>query len=306
MCGIFAYHGQKKNAPEIVINGLKRLEYRGYDSWGIAYKTDNEIKIHKKVGKIGEVKAKDLKTKKSGIAIGHSRWATHGGVNLKNAHPHYSENKEIVLVHNGIFENYLDIKKYLSKKGHKFVSQTDTEVIAHLIHEHSKTHSFEVSIKLAVKEIEGRYAIVVIKKDEDKIIAARKGSPLIIGVNETKGEYFIASDIPAFLPYTNKVIYLDDNQIATIEDSKIKFFDTEKEEEIKKRIVKIDWDLESAEKGHFPHFMIKEIMEQKDTLQRAINQDPKIIEKVAKAIKEAKGTYLVGCGTAGKVCMVGE
>lgn len=305
MCGIFAYYGDKQNAPHIVIEGLKNLEYRGYDSWGIAYKTPQEIVIHKEVGKIGDIKIKDLKLGESNVAIAHSRWATHGGVTQANAHPHFSENNEIVLIHNGIFENYLEIKKDLIKKGHKFVSQTDTEVLAHLIEQHTRKHSFEDSVKLAVKEIEGRYAIVVMKKDEDKIIAARKGSPLIIGVGKTHGEYFVASDIPAFLKHTNKVIYLDDNQICVISNKKINFYDNATNEEIKKRIIEIDWDVESAEKGEFAHFMIKEIMEQKDTLNRAINQDPKNIELVAKAIEEAESTYFIGCGTAGKVAMVG-
>lgn len=305
MCGIFAYSGNKKNAPKIVIEGLKNLEYRGYDSWGIASKIDGEITIYKEVGKIGDFDIKKCNFGQSHLVLGHTRWATTGKVTQKNAHPHSSEKNTIVLVHNGIFENYLEVKKILKKKGHKFVSETDTEVIAHLIEEYSKTHSFEDSVKLAIKEIEGRYAIVVIKKDENKIIAARKGSPLIIGVGE-KGEYFIASDIPAFLKYTKKVIYLDDNQIATIEKNKIAFFDMTKNEQIKKRIVEIEWNAESAEKGEFPHFMIKEITEQKNTLNRAINQDPKVIETLAKAIKEAYGTYIIGCGTAGKVGMVGE
>ncbi len=305
MCGIFCYYGKKKNAPEIVIGGLKHLEYRGYDSWGIAYKTDSDLKIKKEVGKIGDVKSKDYSFEFSNIAIGHSRWATHGGVTKKNAHPHCSENKEIALVHNGIFENYLEIKNFLKKKGHKFLSDTDTEVIVHLIEEHNKTHSFEESVKLAIKEIEGRYAIVVIKKDENKLIASRKGSPLIVGVG-TKGEYFIASDIPAFLQHTKKIIYLDDEQFCVVEDGQINFYDNINLQKIEKRIVEIDWDLDSAEKGDFPHFMIKEIMEQKDTLNRAINQDPKIIEALAKEIKKAFGTYFIGCGTAGKVGMVGE
>jgi len=305
MCGIFAYYGEKKNAPQIVIEGLKNLEYRGYDSWGLAYKTPSEIIIHKEVGKIGDIKVKDLKLGESGVAIAHSRWATHGGVTQVNAHPHFSEKNEIVLIHNGIFENYLEIKKNLIKKGHKFISQTDTEVLAHLIEQHSRKHSFEESVKKAVQEIEGRYAIVVMKKDEDKVIAARKGSPLIIGVGETAGEYFIASDIPAFLKHTNKVIYLDDNQICVIGNKKIHFYDNVTNAEIKKRIIEIDWDIESAEKGEFAHFMIKEIMEQKDTLNRAINQDPKNIEQVAKAIESAESTYFIGCGTAGKVAMVG-
>lgn len=302
MCGIFAYSGNKNNAPELVIEGLKCLEYRGYDSWGIAYKTDSGIEIRKDVGKISEQKNDNFPH--SHLAIGHSRWATHGRVTKINAHPHFSENKEIVLVHNGIFENYAEVKEVLEKKGHKFISQTDTEVIAHLIEEHCKTHPFEDSVNMAIQEIEGRYAIVVMKKNSDKLVAARKGSPLIIGVGEN--EYFIASDIPAFLNHTNRITYLDDNQTVTIEGKKISFYDTVKKEEIKKRIIEIDLDTESAEKGQFPHFMIKEIMDQKDTLDRAINQDPKIIEEVAQEIKKAHGTYFIGCGTAGKVGMVGE
>lgn len=306
MCGIFAYSGPNKKAAELVIEGLKRLEYRGYDSWGIAYKSKNQVHIHKEVGKIGEIKAKDLNLDKSSIAMGHSRWATHGGVNKRNAHPHFSEKKEIVIVHNGIFENYLEVKKLLEKKGHNFVSETDTEVIAHLIEEHGKTHNFEESVKLAAKEIEGRYAIVAMKHDENKIIAVRKGSPLIVGIGSNKGEFFLASDIPAFLPYTKSVAYLDDEQITIIDGETLSFYDMYTNEEIEKRIIEIEWDIESAEKGAFPHFMIKEIMEQKETLARAINQDTTNIEKVAKAIKKAFGTYFVGCGTAGKVGMVGE
>ncbi len=317
MCGIFAYHGPKNQAPKLVIEGLKRLEYRGYDSWGIAYKQGNDIVVHKEVGKIGDFKASKNQFEASGIsvgevednyqtAIGHSRWATHGGVNKKNAHPHFTEERDIVLVHNGILENYLEIKKELTNKGHKFVSSTDTEVIAHLIEEFLQNRSFEDSVRMAAKKMEGRFAIVVINKKSQKMIAARKGSPLIIGVGKEKGEYFVASDIPAFLPYSKKVIYLDDGQMTVMEGKKAQFLSMSNGKEIKKRIIEIDWDVESAEKGEFPHFMIKEIMEQKDTLNRAINQDTKIISKVAEEIKKAYGTYLVGCGTAGKVCMVAE
>ncbi|MBU1151575.1 glutamine--fructose-6-phosphate transaminase (isomerizing) [Patescibacteria group bacterium] len=314
MCGIFAYTGKKKNSAKLVIEGLKRLEYRGYDSWGIAYKSGKDIHIHKEVGKIGEFKIEGSKfdpsniaigeTQDTQVAIGHSRWATHGGVNEKNAHPHFTEDKDIVLVHNGILENYKELKTYLQKRGHKFISKTDTEVIAHLIEEHAQNHNFEEAARLAMQEMEGRYAIVVINKQNNQIVAARKGSPLIIGVGEK--EFYIASDIPAFLPYTNKVIYLDDYQIANINEGKIKFYDTQKREEVEKRIIEIDWDEESAEKGEFPHFMIKEIMEQKDSLSRAINQDPSIIEKVAKEIRSAGSIYLTGCGTAGKVAMVAQ
>ena len=305
MCGIFAYSGHRKNAAQLMIEGLKNLEYRGYDSWGIAYKDGNEIEIYKEVGKIGDFEDLD-QFKNSSLAIGHSRWATHGRVNKKNAHPQASENKEIVIVHNGIFENYLEVKKYLEKLGHNFTSETDTEVIAHLIEQHARTHSLEDSVKMAVKEIEGRYAIVVTQKGTNKLIAARKGSPIIIGVNKEKEEYFIASDIPAFLKYTKNVIYLDDDQIAVIDGKEINFFHSLTSEKIEKRIIEIDLEPEHAEKGNFPHFMIKEIMEQKDTLSRAINQDTATIERLAKAIQNAESTYFVGCGTAGKVGMVGQ
>lgn len=310
MCGIFAYLGKRTDAPKTVIEGLKRLEYRGYDSWGIAYKNDGDINIYKKVGKIGEYKFNEENFQQNpdqlSMAMGHSRWATHGGVTEANAHPHATEDQQIVLVHNGIFENYLEVKESLKNLGHIFISETDTEVIAHLIEEHCKTLDFEKGVLKALKEIEGRFAIVVMHKDSSTMIAARKGSPLIIGIGKEQNEFFIASDIPAFLPYTNQVQYLDDNQLAFINEQGIKYFDASTGNETEKRTVEIDWDIESAEKGEFPHFMIKEIMEQKDTLNRAINQDTANIEKVAEEIKKAFGTYLVGCGTAGKVCMVGE
>jgi len=308
MCGIFAYYGKREDAPKLVIEGLKRLEYRGYDSWGLAYKTENDIEIYKKVGKISDVKTKDfdISKLKSNIAIGHSRWATHGGVTDKNAHPHATENRDIVLVHNGILENFNEIKQKLIKKGHKFISQTDTEVIAHLIEDYCKKYSFEESTIRAVREMEGRYAIVVIRKDSQEIIAARKGSPLIIGVGKSKNEYYVASDVPAFLEYTNRVTYLDDDQLIFINKKGATYYDTKTNKKVEKRIIQIDWDVQSAEKGEFKHFMIKEITEQKDTLARAINQDPVVIERVAEEIKKAHGTYFVGCGTAGKVCMVAE
>ncbi|MBU1446375.1 glutamine--fructose-6-phosphate transaminase (isomerizing) [Patescibacteria group bacterium] len=304
MCGIFAYKGDKKNAPELVVNGLKKLEYRGYDSWGVAYRTGNEIKVYKEIGKIGEfdIKAGNEKIDFSAncnLAMGHSRWATHGGVTKENAHPHYSEDKEIAIVHNGIIENYAELKKDLIEKGYKFRSETDTEVIAYLIEDH-KDLGFTESVKKAISMLQGRYAIVVMNAHNDALIAARRGSPIIIG--KGKNEYFIASDIPAFLEYTREVIYLDDNQMIIIEDE-VRFVDLETNKEVKKRIVKIDLDAQSAEKGEFPHFMIKEITEQKETIARAINQDPAKIMEIAAAIKSAYGTYLVGCGTAGKVCL---
>lgn len=306
MCGIFAYFGNQNKAAKIVINGLKNLEYRGYDSWGIAYKTNGEIKVEKEIGKIGEIDESLFSKADSTIAIGHTRWATHGKVTEKNAHPHFTEGKEITIVHNGIIENFKELKAKLIKKGHKFISQTDTEVIAHLIQDHYK-NDFEKAVKKTLAELQGRYAVLAICKKEKKLIAARRGSPLIVGIKganlpKDQQDYFIASDIPAFLEHTRDIMYLDDDQMVIVNDG-IKFIDLKTEKPIEKRLIKINWDTQSAEKGDYPHFMIKEIMEQKDTIIRAINQDEEKIKEVAQAIKKAYGTFLVGCGTAGKVCL---
>jgi glutamine---fructose-6-phosphate transaminase (isomerizing) len=299
MCGIFAYSGLKNNAGELVVKGLKMLEYRGYDSWGVAYKTDsNKIDVIKRVGKIGEFNGeKDIPS--SSLAIGHSRWATHGGVTQANAHPHTDENKNVAVVHNGIIENYRELKETLVAKGYKFVSETDTEVIVHLIAENLKKLEFVEAAKKTFQQLHGRYAILVIKHDEHKIVAARRGSPLIVGKGE--GEYFIASDIPAFLEHTRNVMYIDDDEMVIVND-RPHFYNLTTGKEIDKRIVEINWKAQSAEKGDFKHFMIKEIMEQKDTIYRAINQNENEIRIIAEEIKHAYGTSLIGCGTAGKVC----
>lgn len=319
MCGIFSYFGPKEEALEIVIKGLKKLEYRGYDSWGVALKATNDFLVHKEVGKIGDFSFANLKdlfqensllpipNSQFSIAIGHSRWATHGGVTEYNAHPHLSKNKEILVCHNGIFENYLEIKNELIKKDYTFRSETDTEVLAHLIEDFMlENQNFELATKKALSLMQGRFAVIILCKSEDKIIAARRGSPLIVGTNEAENEYFVASDIPAFLEYTNKVQYLDDNQMVIIDKNGAKFEDLTTHQKIEKRIVSFDLKYEEADKGDFPHFMIKEIMEQKESLYRSINQEEEIIYKVAEAIKRSYGTFFVGCGTAAKVCMTAE
>jgi glucosamine--fructose-6-phosphate aminotransferase (isomerizing) len=289
MCGIIGYKGNK-NATEIVIEGLKRLEYRGYDSWGIALK-NKRLDLIKEVGKIGDF-SNASKLNKSKIAIGHTRWATHGKVTEENAHPHISCDKKIAVVHNGIIENFQELKKELEKK-HKFISETDTEVIPHLIEENMKL-GFEEAVKKTLKRLEGNYAIVVIHQDEEKVIAARKGSPLVLGVG--KDEFFVASDVPAFLKHTNKVIYLDDGEIVII-NQKIKIFD-QHNKEVKKEVNQIDWTLEQAQKNGYAHYMLKEIYEQKETLMRAINQKEDEIKKIAEEINKGFGTFFIACGTA--------
>lgn len=308
MCGVFSYFGPRTNVEELIIKGLKCLEYRGYDSWGIAYKTDKGIEIEKQVGKISDAATSRKETPtglSTNIAVGHSRWATHGGVTQMNAHPHHSADKNIVLVHNGIIENFFELKKELQNNGIEFYSETDTEVFAHLINLYLH-EGFEEAVKKALSKIKGRFAIVVLCKNEGKLIAARVGSPLIVGINKKDHEYFIASDIPAFLQYTKDIMYLDDGQMVTIDQNGTHFYEIANGKRIEKRVITIDWNVEHAEKGEFAHFMLKEIMEQKDTLHRAINQDTKMILTLADAIKHAYGTFMVGCGTAGKVCMVAE
>ena len=298
MCGIIGYKGFR-NASEIVINGLKELEYRGYDSWGISIISEGGITLKKKVGKISDYVENNLE--KSNIAIGHTRWATHGGVTEENAHPHISCDRNISVVHNGIIENYKELKEQL--KHHNFISETDTEVIVHLVEEFcNKGLDLTEAVKETVKLLKGRYAFLIIDK-EGNMIAARKGSPLIIGIGEK--EYFVASDIPAFLEYTNKVMYLDDNQIVTI-NGKPRFFDFNTNEIIDKKIIEIEWEVKQAEKGNHKHFMIKEIMEQKESIRNAVEQNEQSIMKVADMINNAKGIFFVGCGTAGRVCLTAE
>lgn len=300
MCGIFAYSGTQKNAGELVIRGLKKLEYRGYDSWGVAYEAPEKLGLLRKVGKIGEFNLEYNKMPETTLAIGHSRWATHGGVTEANAHPHVNAEGTIAIVHNGIIENYQELKAELEAIGYIFKSQTDTETIVHLLDFYCKTDDFVSAAKKTLSRLNGRYAVLAVKTGEHKIIAARRGSPLIVGVG--KDGHFIASDIPAFLEYTQQVMYLDDNEMVVIND-KAHFYNLETQEEVEKRVVTIDLKPESAEKGNFAHFMIKEIMEQKDTIYRAINQNDADILKLAEEIKKAYGTFFVGCGTAGKVCL---
>ena len=301
MCGIFGYVGKRDNGLELVVKGLQKLEYRGYDSWGVATELGGELFVEKKVGKISEAKLEDFTDKKTSLAIGHTRWATHGGVTDINAHPHFSSDRKVAVVHNGIIENYEEIREELGREN--FISDTDTEVIPQLISKYLKEMSFKEAVLTAIKRLKGRYAIVAIAMGEKLLIAARRGSPLIVGVGED--EYFLASDIPAFLEYTQNVNYLDDNEMVVL-DGKVEFLNIDTGAPVKKRLINIDWKAESADKGEYDHYMLKEIMEQKDSILRAINQEAGDIMHIAQMIKDSRGCFLSGCGTAGKVCMAAE
>ena len=261
MCGIVAYVG-KRQASDIIIKGLKRLEYRGYDSAGIAL-LNGGLQVYKKKGKVTELEAhlRDANLK-SQIGIGHTRWATHGEPNDVNAHPHYSASGKLAIIHNGIIENYSSLKKDLISKGHKFLSETDTEVFIHFIEsiKDEEKCSLEEAVRLALTEVVGAYAIVIMSADApDKLVAARKGSPLVIGVGEN--EFFLASDATPIVEYTKEVVYLNDQEVAVIEGNKLTVKDTSNLP-LTPYIQKVDMDLEAIEKGGFDHFMLKEIFEQ--------------------------------------------
>ncbi|MBU1931936.1 glutamine--fructose-6-phosphate transaminase (isomerizing), partial [Patescibacteria group bacterium] len=295
MCGIFGYIGKKNKAAKIVFEGLKKLEYRGYDSWGVAVKSNNadQLQIEKHIGKIGEAK---MSLPEGSMAIGHTRWATHGGVTDKNAHPHLDCTKKIAVIHNGIVENYRQIKEGLKIRGHKFKSDTDTEVIAHLIEEKFKKNSIEKAIFSTFKELVGSNAICVLDLVSETIVACRNGSPLIAGFGQD--EYFLASDVTPFLKTTNKVIFIEDGQGVVLNKKGIKLYDIKSGREKKARKHFIDWKVEDAQKGGYPHFLIKEIMEQKHTIPKTAKINEKVIKKLAQKINSGYKVILIGCGTA--------
>lgn len=304
MCGIISYVGPR-NATEIVLNGLKKLEYRGYDSWGIAAKCNPNIMLAKKVGKISEVALQDLGLPAANVAMGHTRWATHGNVTEVNAHPHISNNKKIVAVHNGIIENYQAQKDFLESQGFKFYSQTDTEAIPNTIEYHMrKGHDFVEACKHSLKHLEGQFAIVILHEDENKLVAIRKEAPLVVGIGNS--EFFVASDIPAFLEYTKQIIFLEEKDMAIISNNAVQIFNLISNSVVERPISKIEWDAEQARKGEFDHFFIKEISEQASVIERAVNIDAATIQDIANEIRNARGTYLVGCGTASHACLYGS
>lgn len=284
MCGIIGYIGPRRASP-ILVEGLKRLEYRGYDSAGIAVLNEGRIEIRKGAGKIDELVGK-LKFQEipGNIGIGHTRWATHGVPNDINAHPHTDCTGKIVVVHNGIVENFHELKEELLKKGHVFRSDTDTELIAHLIEENLRIiKNFEDAFRMALLRLKGSYALVVLFADDpERLYIARKDSPLIIGIGN--GEMFVASDIPAFLAYTNKAVFLDDGEYGIVSRYEFIVKDIVTGFPKIKDVVTISWTLEMAEKGGFDHFMLKEIYEQPRAIKDAIYGNIEAIKEVAEVV----------------------
>lgn len=304
MCGIVGYIGTKQAAP-IILDGLAKLEYRGYDSAGMAVIDNNgKVNITKSVGrlKVLENMTHGGETMPGQCGIGHTRWATHGAPNNVNAHPHYNEAETIAVIHNGIIENYLQLRKMLTERGYKFISETDTEVLAHLLDYYYKGNPLEAVTKV-LHRVEGSYGLGILFADcPDQIFAARKDSPLIVGQSEEG--CFIASDVPAILKYTRKVYYVDNQEIVRLRADHMHFY-TVDEEETTKEPVYIDWDANAAEKGGYEHFMLKEIYEQPktvtDTLMPRLKDNDIVIEELNMSDEElraVKKIHIVACGSA--------
>jgi len=312
MCGIIGYIGPREVTP-ILLSGLKKLEYRGYDSAGIAVMKNNDIEIVKCSGKIAALEFQ-LKNQfpKGSIGIGHTRWATHGSPNRTNAHPHDGCNSEIVVVHNGIIENYLPLREKLLSEGHVFLSETDTEVLPHLIGRNFQ-NDLSLAVKRSLEEVEGSYAIAVISsRDEGKIVASRCGSPLIIGIGN--GEMFIASDITAILNYTNKIIYLEEKEIATVTKDKVEIQDFYGNI-IEKEINEIEWNAEMTDKSGYKHYMLKEIFQEtmiiRNNLEGRIElSEKKLIQSAFNIpqdkIKYIEKIFILACGTSYYAALVAK
>ena len=317
MCGIIGYIGKQRAIP-IVLDGLNQMEYRGYDSSGVAVlERDGSVTTVRAVGRIANLEEKLMGNHLDGVvAVGHSRWATHGGVTEANAHPHSDCKGAIHLVHNGIVENYKELKAELTKKGHTFTSETDTEVLAHLIEEISdKRHgtSMEDAVRLALQKVRGTYGLAIIdKREPTKLIAARNFSPLLLGIGE--GEYFVASDASAVLRHTRHVVYLDDGEMAVITPDGYRIFDLGRNIR-EKQSHEIEWSVEQAQKGGYPHFMLKEIFEEPEAIEntlrgRMIPGEGRVrlggLTDVMDQLKSAKRILISACGTAYLAGRVGE
>ena len=300
MCGIMGYIGEKEASP-ILIEGLKKLEYRGYDSAGLTV-LNNSLTTIKKEGKLKELEKENLP--KGNLGIAHTRWATHGEPNEINAHPHLNKTNEISIVHNGIIENHNTLKELLEKEGYQLKSETDSEILVHLIEKFYNGDLEQATIK-ALELVEGTYGLAVIHKNHKEIITARKGSPLIIGIGEN--ENFIASDVPAILNHTKKVIYLNDNEIAKItkDNHEVKHINGK---HIDKEIHEIKWSLDKIEKKGFKHFMLKEIFEQPTSLENTIRG--RIIDKIKLTlnfdIKKTNKIIILACGTSWHSALIGK
>ncbi len=307
MCGIIGVVQRKGDVAPFLHQALKRLEYRGYDSVGVTTISSGTLYMKKDKGKIEEVHRKlNLDDLPGTIGIGHTRWATHGIPSLYNSHPHFDCDNKIAVVHNGVIDNFLKLRKELSEKGHKFESETDTEVIPHMIEDYMKDGlNLADALKEVTSRIEGTYAIVVMSTIEpDKIVCTRDGNPLVIGRKESVS--YVSSDIPAFLPMTNDMILLLDGEIATLSTDGVRIERLVDGTEVQRETIKISWTADQAQKGGFPHFMLKEIHEQPESIRNTLRLRPEVIAKAAEIIHSSKNIYMLAMGTSGHASIAGR
>ncbi len=314
MCGISGIAGFK-NIGIPLLDSIRHLEYRGYDSCGIAILGSHGIEVRKNIGSVDEVNERERLSEPDGkLGIAHTRWATHGGVTKENTHPHLSCKGDFALVHNGIISNYQELKKELIKEGHKFHSETDTEVIVHLVEKYfapsknSVRHAHDAVEKAfikAIKRLEGTYAVAMVTiHEKDKIFCAKKESPLVIGIGGDTN--YIGSDFNAFIDYTKNAVVLDDDEYAIVSKDRYFIKNTANGETVRKKITEIHWDSDMAKKGGYPHYMLKEIYEQPQCIINALQVDKLLIKKISDMIIESKKTYLIGVGTTYYVSLMGE
>ncbi len=306
MCGIFGYVGRDQDTADIVLRALKKLEYRGYDSWGIAVGHRDQVVVQKQTGKIGEA-IPDLPS--SGLGLGHTRWATHGGVTTYNAHPHLDCSRRLALVHNGIVSNYRELREPLARAGHRFLSETDTEVVAHLLEEclaetPSGPDQLATATMRAFRRLQGLNAIAVLDVPTGQLAAAKSGSPLVLGWSEHG--HMLASDYSALLEHTRRVTFVEDRQAVVLSGETIRLFDADSGREVAPAITEIEWEAAATELSGYPDFMTKEIHEQPAVLRRIAGSWDGHARRLAAMIDEARDVFAVGCGTAGHAALAAQ
>ena len=306
MCGIFGYVGTRQDAPQLVLGGLKKLEYRGYDSWGIAVKRDGRVEVEKRVGKIGDAQTA---LPPSGVGLGHTRWATHGGVTDINAHPHLDCTGAVAIIHNGIVQNYRELRHELLARKHQFRSETDTEVIAHLVEDELKnaadaTDRLARAVMAAFRKLEGLNAVAVLDVATGHLAAAKSGSPMTLGWGSDG--VLLASDYSALLEHTRRMTFLDEHQAALLTPGGITVYDVRSGQQLAPAVTEVAWEAEAAELQGYPDFMTKEIHEQPHVLRRIARDRATDADRLAELVKDATETHLVGCGTAAHAALAGQ
>ncbi|MHA2359107.1 MAG: glutamine--fructose-6-phosphate transaminase (isomerizing) [Candidatus Thorarchaeota archaeon] len=307
MCGIIGVVQKRGVVAPFLHQALKRLEYRGYDSVGVTTISDSKLHVKKDQGKIEEVHRRlNLDEMPGSIGIGHTRWATHGAPSMLNSHPHFDCHNEIAVIHNGVIDNFLELRLELSEKGHKFNSETDTEIIPHMLEDYMKEGlSLAEALKEVSKRIEGTYAIVAMSAKEDgKIVCTRDGNPLVIGTKS--GVSYVSSDIPAFLPMTNDMILLLDGELATLTTDEIRIEKLSDGSSVERDTIKISWTADQAQKSGYPHFMLKEIHEQPEAIRNTLRLRPETIKEAAEIIKSSDNVYMLAMGTSGHAAIAGR